>query len=748
MKQEENLHTESIRLAIQGMTCQSCALRIEKVLNRKDGILSAEVNFANEEARITFDNSTINTNQLLDIINKTGFNAEEHTTTFTELPPPSPPDWRLKLMLLITASFLPGMLGMLFGSHQLMPPLWWQILTASIIQLWLAMPFYQRSWASLRSGIANMDVLVTLGTSAAYLYSLGSVALRHDVHHVYFEAAIMVITFVSLGKYWEERVKRHSLNSLNLMLKLMPRETEILRNGTWINIPINEVRIGDRLRTPHGGRIAADGELLNGEIWADESHLTGESRPVHKHIGDTVLAGSILTGHAEYRADKLGSDTLLGDMMNALAEAQGSKAPAARLADRAAAIFVPSVMLISCSTFVFTTLFGNGAAEGLIRAVAVLVVACPCALGLATPAAIMAGMGVAVQHGIWFKNAAALELAGRVNTTVLDKTGTLTIGKPIPAAVWVHPPFLENDVLSATAALERHSLHPLAAGLVEFAKQKEVEIPTAENIHTETGMGISGTVKPWGNIRVGKPEYCEFTLPKHLYNESTWQIASIVAISINGNAAGAFALTDAPKPNSIYAISRLHQMGIDTRILSGDRSETVNHIAAQLNIDHAQGNLSPRDKAEIIQKLMQTGRTVAMIGDGINDAPALAAADIGFAVYGSTAAAEHSAEVVLMRPSAHQFTDALSIARATVRTIKQNLFFAFFYNVFFIPLAATGHLSPVVAGIAMTFSSISVLGNALRLRRFRFNNHKTTNENIDKNNGFSKKIRYDETSSN
>ena len=718
------MSTQHINLQIDGMTCQACASRIEKVLNKKDFVANASVNFAGETAQVEYDDAQTTPEELMQIIQKTGYQAALKTSALPEMQPENAnlwrSHWRTWLLLILAAPFMLGMVGMLFGVHTLMPPAWLQIALASIVQLWLAIPFYKSAIASVRGGLANMDVLVSIGTLAIYLYSIGMMLAGHPVHHVYFEAGVMVIAFVSLGKFLEERTKRGSLNSLGLMMQLTPRQITVLRGTQWQPEKLENVQIGDTLRAVQGERIAADGVVLSGEAWADESHLTGESQPVYKTAGSKVLAGSILSGSVDYRAEQLGSNTLLGDMMNALADAQGSKAPIARLADKAAAVFVPTVLSIAALTFIATWLFTGSATKALVHAVAVLVVACPCALGLATPAAIMAGMGVAVRHGVWFKNAAAMEQAGHIDTVVLDKTGTLTQGKPDIAAIWTAPNISEDTLFQAAAAVEQHAAHPLAKAIVSHALDRNLAIPTATQPETEAGAGLQAQVDGIGLVKVGKPDFAHFRLPETI-TDDIWQIASLVAVSINGEAAGAFALADPLKPDSAEAIARLHAHDIGVYILSGDNAATVSHIAAQLGIDaaHAHGNQSPRSKADFIAQLKAQGRSVAMVGDGINDAPALALADVGFAVRGSTDIAEHSADAVLVRQSVNQLADGIFIARATLKNIKQNLFFAFIYNILGIPLAAFGLLTPVIAGAMMAMSSVSVLGNALRLKKFQ-----------------------------
>ncbi|OAM42692.1 copper-translocating P-type ATPase [Eikenella sp. NML97-A-109] len=716
---------QKVRFRIEGMTCQACASRIEKVLNKKDFVAEAGVNFANEEAQVVFDADKVSARDIAAIIEKTGFSAKEKTDA---LPPPEAEphiSWRLWLLLAINIPFLIGMTGMMIGRHDWMIPPLWQFALASVVQLWLAVPFYKSAWASIKGGLANMDVLVTIGTVSIYLYSVYMLFFNphaaHGMAHVYFEAGVMVIGFVSLGKFLEHRTKKSSLNSLGLLLKLTPTQVNVQRNGEWRQLPIDQVQIGDFIRANHGERIAADGIIESGSGWADEGHLTGESNPEEKKAGGKVLAGALMTeGSVVYRATQLGSQTLLGDMMNALSEAQGSKAPIARVADKAAAVFVPAVVGVALLTFIATWLVKGDWTVALMHAVAVLVIACPCALGLATPAAIMVGMGKAVKHGIWFKDAAAMEEAAHVDAVVLDKTGTLTEGRPQVAAVYCVPDsgFDEDALYRIAAVVEQNAAHPLARAIVSAAQARGLDIPAAQNVQTIVGAGITAEVEGAGLVKAGKLDFAELRLPENL-SDDVWRIASIVAVSANGKPIGAFALADALKADTAEAIGRLKKHGIDVYIMSGDNQGTVEYVAKQLGIVHAFGNMSPRDKAAEVQKLKAAGKTVAMVGDGINDAPALAAANVSFAMKGGADVAEHTASATLMQHSVNQLADALLVSQATLKNIKQNLFFAFFYNILGIPLAALGFLNPVIAGAAMAASSVSVLSNALRLKRVK-----------------------------
>ena len=494
--------TERINFNIQGMTCQACANRIEKVLNKKDFVENCTVNFAGETAQIEFDDTQTNIDELIKIIEKTGYQATVQTSWQPESN--SETHWRVWALLGLSLPFWIGMLGMMFGSHILMLPILLQILIATVVQTYFALPFYKGAIASIRGGLANMDVLVSVGTLAIYLYSLGMVLMRYDTHHVYFEASVMVLAFVSLGKYLEAKTKRGSLNALGSLLQLTPREVTVFKNNTWQTLSLDKIQLGDILRCVQGGRIAADGEVVSGEGWADESHLTGESQSVYKTVGDKVLAGSILSGSLDYRAEQLGKDTLLGDMTAALADAQGSKAPIARLADKVAAVFVPTVLAISVLTLIINWLITSDFTTAIVRAVAVLVVACPCAVGLATPAAIMAGMGQAVRHGVWFKNAAALEMAGSINTVVLDKTGTLTQGKPDIVDIWLTKNVTEKQLLEIASAVEQHAAHPLANAIVQAALSRDIQPLRADNVNTIAGEGISANIDGVGEVKVGK----------------------------------------------------------------------------------------------------------------------------------------------------------------------------------------------------------------------------------------------------
>lgn len=727
-----------LQLAIDGMSCQACASRIEKVLNKKPSIYEVSVNFAGETANVDYDPNQASPEQIKEWVDKTGFVANLQAgdslfartdeDTATKLP------WRLIGLWVCLLPFLVGMAGMLAGQGMAwMPPVWIQFVLATLVQFGLALPFYSSAWASIKGGLANMDVLVVMGTVTIWAYStyiwlahgdssVGAMMQGIANHglEVYFEAGVMVIAFVRTGKYLEERTKKHSLNSIDLLLSLTPDEVEQQQpNGEFINVALQQVQINDILRAKQGSRVATDGIVIEGSGWSDESHLTGESVPLKKQAGDTLLAGALVeNGSLLYRVAAKGSDTKLGDMVQALSDAQGSKAKLARLADKVTAIFVPVVVAIALLTFGLTWWLTGMVDTALMHAVSVLVIACPCALGLATPAAIMAGMGVAARHGVWFKDAQSLEAAGDIDTVVLDKTGTLTIGKPtIVDQVMVDKSLAANDVLQIAASVEAHASHPLATALINAAYERQLELMTVTDISVVKGAGIQATIKGLGIVKVGTAEFANLDLPEMM--PKVWQIASTVAVSINDEPLGAFALADDLKSDTPQAITALQDAGIDVILMSGDKQSVVDHVAAQLGITAAYGKMSPRDKASQIAKLQTAGHKVAMAGDGVNDAPAMATADASFAMFEGTDVAQHSASARLMGESLMHIDAAQKIAQATVRNIKQNLFFAFVYNCLGIPLAAFGFLNPMIAAAAMALSSISVLMNALRLTRFK-----------------------------
>lgn len=700
------------RYRIEGMTCQACATRLEKVLQKKPNVAQASVNFAGEEAQISLTEPVADA-IVLDWVRLAGFEAKL-SEGVPNLQRPKIA-WQVWAALALALPFLFEMVAMMRG-HMFLPA-WLQLILASVVQWGIALPFYRSAWAALRGKVANMDVLVSLATLTIYSYSAAVVLLgKHPPLPIYFEAGVMVIAFVSIGKAIEARFKREGLDGMRALYSLTPRVVLRWQAERWQEVALSEVVVGDRLLLRQGDSVAADGALIEGHVWCDESHLTGEAVAVEKSVGDILLAGSrVVEGSGEYQANALGKATFLGDMMQALANAQNSKAPIARLADKFAAVFVPVVVAIAGLTFILTWWVSGEAVKAMLHAVAVLVIACPCAMGLATPAAIMVGLGEAVQRGVWFRDAAALEAAVEVSVVALDKTGTLTVGQPhVAGYVAFDERYSEYEALRLAATVEQYANHPLAQALVAAFEQQE----KGGLWPTQSGKGVAGEgaiaeIDGIGEVRVGKPSFVGVVM---LPDESLWQLASVVVIGINGKAIGAFALMDSLKSESQQAVTQLRESGVAVQIMSGDRQEAVDYVAQQLGLTQAFGGLLPRDKAERIRALQAQGYRVAMVGDGVNDAPALAQADVSFAMKGGADVAEHSATATLMRASILQVAEAFTIAKATIKLIKQNLFFAFFYNAIGIPLAAFGVLNPVFAGAAMALSSLSVIGNAIRLK--------------------------------
>lgn len=696
---------------LAGMHCTACALRIEKVLAQNPHIHSATVNFASEQAQVCFDSHAISPQEIIALIDKIGFAASLPEAA----PVKSAPPYRLLALIGCALPFLVEMLWMWQGTH-LLPP-WLALVLASLVQWWLALPFYQGALASIKAGVANMDVLVSGGTWVIYLYSL-VVFLWGDIGsgaHVYFESNVMIVAMVSIGKFLEQKSKRQSLNSLALLAELTPQMVQMwdASRQQFVPTPQSQIRPQDQIRANTGERIGADGVVVSGSASAVHSHLTGESAALAYNVGSTVLAGALLTaGSIVYRAEKVGSQSQLGDMFAALKNAQASKAPSARMADKIAGVFVPAVVVLALMTLALNWLWMDFQ-TGILNAVAVLVIACPCALGLATPAAIMAGMGRAFKHGIVFKDAGALEQSAHCDVVVFDKTGTLTCGTPALQAVFIAPTasLSKEQLLALGAAIEAHSNHPLAAALKDYFQPNLFKI---NNIQNQTN-GISAEVEHIGSVSIGTPEHCDWAqIP------SQWQHATVVGVHIQQQCQALLAFADDMRADSPQAVKNLQQANIEVVILSGDNQGAVNAVASALNIPSAFAKMTPRAKAAWIQNQQQQGKKVAMVGDGVNDAPALATADLSFALQSGSAIAAHSASATLLNNSASQVWVALKIARATVANIQQNLFFALIYNLLAIPLAALGLLNPSIAATAMALSSLCVMVNAMRLGRQKF----------------------------
>ncbi|OJW83837.1 heavy metal translocating P-type ATPase [Thiobacillus sp. 65-1402] len=719
--------TESLTLDIAGMTCASCSARVEKALGKVPGVLHASVNLATEQAAVEVAQGT-SAAALIAAVERAGYGAQLPQATSASpaaLARALPDWWPVALAIALSLPLVAPMLGSLFGVHW-MPPGWLQMALATPVQFWLGARFYRAGWKALRAGSGNMDLLVAVGTSAAYGLSVYLLLTRGDPMHLYFEASAVVISLVLLGKWLEARAKRQTTEAIRALQALRPATARVRLDGIDRDMPIDAIRVGDLVVIRPGERVPVDGEVIEGESQIDESMLTGESLPADKQPGDTVTGGAINAhGVLLARTTAVGTETTLARIIRMVENAQAAKAPIQRLVDKVSAVFVPVVMGIALLTFAGWWALGGDAEQAILNAVAVLVIACPCALGLATPTAIMAGTGVAARHGILIKDAEALELAHKVDTVVFDKTGTLTDGTPHVAACLAADGHDESEVLAIAAGLQAGSEHPLArAVLAKHAASGSAARP-ARAQQALPGRGIAGEVdgtEYWlGNRRLmSENEVATAALDAAAAElQAAGRTVSWLARASDRRALGVLAFGDAIKPTAAAGVARLKAQGIATVMLSGDNRGAAGVAAHALGIDNVLAEVLPADKAAHIGQLKTTGGTVAMVGDGINDAPALAAADVGIAMSSGSDVAMHTAGITLMRGDPALVADAIDISRRTYSKIRQNLFWAFVYNVVGIPLAAAGLLNPVIAGAAMAFSSVSVVSNALLLRRWR-----------------------------
>ncbi|MDC3418133.1 heavy metal translocating P-type ATPase [Aquibacillus salsiterrae] len=725
---------EKTTLAITGMTCAACATRIEKGLNKVDGVVKANVNLANEKANVEFVSGKTNIDQLLAAVKKAGYSAkvagDSNADTEKEAREAEYKKQRNKFWLgvLFSIWFLPQMisdLGMEYGFNvgfQFHINPWIQLLLATPVQFYIGGHFYRDAYNALRGGSANMATLVALGTSAAYFYSLVVTITGTDAG-LYYEAAALVITLILLGKLLEVRAKGQTSEAIKKMMGLQAKTARIIRDGEEKDIPIEEVVTGDVIFVRAGEKIPVDGEILEGSSSIDESMLTGESLPVSKNVGDSVIGATVNKhGSFKFKATKVGKDTALAQIIKLVEEAQGSKAPIQKLADKISGVFVPIVIGIALLTFIITY-FIVGFAPALISAVAVLVIACPCALGLATPTAVMVGTGKGAESGVLIKGAEHLESAHRVTTIVLDKTGTITKGEPEVTDIITTDSFHEDDVLRLAGSAERGSEHPLGESIVNGAKAKGLTLSDVTEFNAIPGHGIEVKVDDKkiyiGNKKLMQKQNVAFESLIKQMEELEGQGKTAMLMAVDGQLAGIIAVADTVKESSAEAISKLKEMGIEVAMITGDNQRTAEAIAKQVGVDRVLAEVLPEDKSAEVDKLKKEGKVVAMVGDGINDAPALAAADIGIAIGTGTDVAIEAADVTLMRGDLMGIVDTIRLSKSTMRKIRQNLFWAFAYNIILIPVAAIGLLNPVLAGAAMAFSSVSVVTNTLFLRRWK-----------------------------
>lgn len=710
-----------VEFAIGGMTCAACSARLEKVLNRQTG-MQANVNLPAERARVRL--LGVDEAAVLAAVAKAGFTAsvvDQFTRAREKAQKKAVYRNELQRFWIAAALTFPlvGQMIFMFGEagHGAELPRWLQFALATPVQFWIGWRFYDGAYKALRGGGANMDVLVALGTSMAWAFS--AVVTVFDLpQHVYFEGGAAVITLVLLGKLLEAKAKAGTSEAIEALIRLQPKTARVERAGQWVEVPVDSLMPGDVFMVRPGESVPVDGQVIDGSSSLNESMLTGESMPIHKQTGDLVFAATANgQGALRCRATGVGEQTLLAGIIRLVGAAQGSKAPVQRLADQISGIFVPVVCAIALLTFAAWWWFGGIFAEALVNAVAVLVIACPCALGLATPTAIMVGTGQGARAGILVKNAEALERAERISILVLDKTGTLTLGQPQLTDV-LAPQQERSVVLRLAAALEQGSEHPLARAILRA--NAAVDLPKVSDFTAHAGQGVSGVVDG-RSLRLGSPDW--FGLAADLDVLRLQRTGKTVVCLLEGeNRLALFAIADALRPTSRAAIKRLRQRGLRVVMLTGDNAATAAAIAAEAGIDEFRAGVLPADKAAVIAELKTTGGLVAMVGDGINDAPALAAADVSFAMGAGSDAAIEVADLTLMRSDLNALADAIELSAATLRKIRQNLFFAFIYNVLGIPLAAMGWLNPVVAGAAMAMSSVSVVSNTLLLKRWRPNN--------------------------
>ncbi|MER6101711.1 heavy metal translocating P-type ATPase [Streptomyces sp. NPDC001832] len=741
--------TAEVELSIGGMTCASCAARIEKKLNRMDGV-EATVNYATEKAKVSYRGEDISVQDLIATVEKTGYTAHEPPPPIRredETPKAEEADELRPLrQRLVTAVVL----AVPVIAMSMVPALqfdYWQWLSLTLtapVVTYAAWPFHRAAWTNARHGAATMDTLISLGTSAAFLWSVwalffgtaGMTGMTHPFEltighsdgagNIYLEAAAGVTAFILAGRYFEARSKRKAGAALKALLELGAKEVTVLRGGREVTVPTADLQVGDRFLVRPGEKIATDGTVVEGASAVDVSMLTGESVPVEVGVGDWVTGATLNAGgRLVVEATRIGADTQLARMARLVEDAQNGKAAAQRLADRISAVFVPVVIALALGTLVLWLGNGAGLTAAFTAAVAVLIIACPCALGLATPTALMVGTGRGAQLGILIKGPEVLETTRRVDTIVLDKTGTVTTGRMTLLDVHTADGTDEDDVLRLAGALEHSSEHPIAQAVAAGAAERTgAALPTPEDFANVAGLGVQGVVEGHA-VLVGREQLLaewEIHLPVELARQKAAAEAAgrtAIAVAWDGEARAVLEVADAVKDTSAEAIERLRALGLTPILLTGDNRTVAEAVAAEVGIEKVYAEVMPEDKADVIKGLQAQGRSVAMVGDGVNDAAALAQADLGLAMGTGTDAAIEAGDLTLVRGDLRAAADAIRLSRKTLGTIRTNLFWAFAYNVAALPLAAAGLLNPMIAGAAMAFSSVFVVGNSLRLRGFR-----------------------------
>ncbi|MDM5303253.1 copper-exporting P-type ATPase CopA [Bacillus subtilis] len=732
--------TEKAEFDIEGMTCAACANRIEKRLNKIEGVTNAPVNFALETVAVEYNPKEASVSELKEAVDKLGYKLklkgdEQRDSTASKKKEERKQTARLIFSAVLSFPLLWAMVShFTFTSFIWVPDIflnpWMQFALATPVQFLIGWPFYTGAYKALRNKSANMDVLVALGTTAAYAYSLyitiQSLGSHGHTAGLYYETSAILLTLILLGKLFETKAKGRSSDAIKKLMKLQAKTATVVRDGQEQIIPIEEVLVNDIVYVKPGERIPVDGEVIEGRSAVDESMITGESLPVDKNPGDSVTGATVNSnGFLKIKAVNVGKDTALSHIIKIVEEAQGSKAPIQRLADQISGIFVPIVLGIALLTFLIWYIWAapGDFAAAISKVIAVLVIACPCALGLATPTSIMAGSGRAAEFGILFKGGEHLEKTHRIDTIVLDKTGTVTNGKPRLTDAIPFGHFEETELLQFTAAAETGSEHPLGEAIVAGVKGKGLEIPKLNSFEAKVGAGVlaeaGGKTILVGTRKLMESEQIEHGDLLAQMEELEAEGKTVMLVSIDGEAAGLVAVADTIKDTSREAVARLNALGLDVIMMTGDNRRTAEAIAKEAGITSVIAEVLPEQKAAEISRLQKEGRQTAMVGDGINDAPALATADIGMAIGTGTDIAMETADITLIRGDLNSIADAIRMSRLTMKNIKQNLFWALGYNSLGIPIAALGFLAPWIAGAAMAFSSVSVVLNALRLQKVK-----------------------------